>query len=222
MEICVHTIWPMDISLVSTIMDLQCIGRKPYLESFYTEYGYAYLGDDIHIFCLMISCSFQWVLLFQIPSLLFSSKYFGHQFLFQPHKLGGICYTLICHIFGCHMWVLQLSHSVATFVVIAIISLKSFIFCIDKCHIHLRYSHHQKKVILSTLKYRTKCHHSPPWRKFLIMFPKVIGRKLILLSSKPLSKPLCQRPFRTSLLLVPYAGRDEILIITPYTTMGEW
>ena len=37
-------------SLISTFMDLQCIGRWPCFESFFFEHGYAPLGDDIRFF----------------------------------------------------------------------------------------------------------------------------------------------------------------------------
>lgn len=58
MEVWIHIVCLVAMLLVSTIMDLWCVGGKPCLDSFYTKHGYAYLGDDIDIYFLVISFIF--------------------------------------------------------------------------------------------------------------------------------------------------------------------
>jgi hypothetical protein len=57
MEIWIHIVYLVAISLVSSFMDLHWIGRHPCFESMYFEHGYPYLEDDIYIYivwCLFV------------------------------------------------------------------------------------------------------------------------------------------------------------------------
>jgi hypothetical protein len=50
MDIWIHIVYLVAIYVVITFMRPECIGRKPCLELFYSEHGYAYLVDDTYIF----------------------------------------------------------------------------------------------------------------------------------------------------------------------------
>jgi hypothetical protein len=48
MEVWIHIVSLVAISLVNIIIDPWCIGRRPCFKSVYSEHGYAFLTDDTY------------------------------------------------------------------------------------------------------------------------------------------------------------------------------
>lgn len=53
MKVWIHNVLSVAIPLVSTIMDPQCTSQWPWLESIYTEHGYAYLRMIYTHICIL-------------------------------------------------------------------------------------------------------------------------------------------------------------------------
>jgi hypothetical protein len=81
MEVWIHIVYLVAISLVSTFMDPQCIGRRPCFESVYPSMGMP-TSRMIYVYCLMFSCSFHPNFLFQFLDAHIFVKCFSHQLLF--------------------------------------------------------------------------------------------------------------------------------------------
>jgi hypothetical protein len=64
MEVWIHIVFFVAISLVSDFMDLYCIGRQLWFKLVYLSMGMPTSGM-IHIYCLMFACIFHPTFLFQ-------------------------------------------------------------------------------------------------------------------------------------------------------------
>jgi hypothetical protein len=98
MEVWIHIVSLVAISLVSAFMDLQCIGQPSCFESVYFENGYAYLGDDMYILfdvCLQLMSSYP----IQPPLHIYFCKVFQPSiFLLISHFKGHLLHTYLSHL----------------------------------------------------------------------------------------------------------------------------
>jgi hypothetical protein len=67
MDIWIHVVFLVAISLVNIVMDPQCIGRRPCFKSILYRAWVCLPQDDSYICCLMFVCNFHMTLLFQHP-----------------------------------------------------------------------------------------------------------------------------------------------------------
>lgn len=92
MEVRIYIVFLVAITLAISSMDLQCIGRYPCSDSFFSKHGYSFLWDDIYEYFQCLFCSLSTT--FKMSALTHMTiNYFIHQVFFIPHTLWGICYT---------------------------------------------------------------------------------------------------------------------------------